>query len=147
MEQEEPVLHNITLLIFLVWCSMKSFVTEPCLQETEGKPSNDQSDNRWVGICSQGYSPRWHSWRGGKNEFPAALPSSLPLLPSCYLFQWQGQEPIMPLHFLSLQITHLCYLPIRTWPWAGNGMKRESSLTLSWPPSLGSSTFLFFKMR
>lgn len=66
MEQEEPLLHSITLFIFLVWCGVKSFVTAPCLQKTEGKPSNDQSNNRWVGNCSQGYSSRWHSWRGGK---------------------------------------------------------------------------------
>lgn len=40
----------------------------------------------------------------GENEFPAALASSLPQLPSCYLFQWQGQEPIIPLYFPPLKI-------------------------------------------
>ena len=115
-------------LIFLVWCSMKNSISRSCLQETEGKPS--MSRNRWVGICSQRYSCHCDKGGGGMNSL---LRHHCPQLPSCHLFQWQGQEPIMPLHLPSLQITRLYGPPISTRLAEGKSKKKSDGTV--WPVS------------
>lgn len=151
MEQEEPVLHNITFLIFLVRCSVKSFVTETCLQKLKGSPvmtrvitdgwASAARDTLLAGTCDEG--EKWIPCCAG---VITALASILLFIPVA----GPGANHATPFPFSS---NHPSLLPTNQHMTAGRKRCKKrtlSSLTcewtrvMAWPLLLATATFLFF---
>lgn len=123
----------------LLWSSLKSLVTEPCLQETEGKPG----DSRWKGICS--WDTLLAGTRGeGENWIPrcAGVITACSHILICIPVAGPGANHTTPFPFSSKHPDYLNYLQINTWPQAGKRQKVQWCLD---PLSLQQHMYLLLK--
>lgn len=151
MGQEESVLNNITFIIFLVWCCLKSFVTGPCLQKLKGSPvmtrvitdgrASAARDTLLAGTRDEG--EKWIPCCAG---VITALASILLFIPEA----GPGANHATPFPF---SLNHPSLLPTNQHMTAGRKQCKKrtwSSLTyewtraMAWPLLLATATFFFF---